>query len=239
MLEIDRQRTLLSAQFELLEASQRRADAAAVRRPTNTHEVESEHFDDLDDDLSPDVTTHVIPCVTSPRPSETTVETVSPEKRPLIIPSTCLPSDHPLCFLELRFRESQANRYIIALQEVIAEKSFQYTNIIRVAPRKSVITRARTIITKLNHKISYYAKIYNRCRAALVRLRADDETLRKFRNLTKQDVKASSAIIDPNIPGSSSLRLSWIWQMSAADEQSPSHLRECILNSLFIKQYQQ
>lgn len=155
------------------------------------------------------------------------IDTIGPEKRPLIIPSTSLPVDHSLCKLEMNLRQQQAHRYINALKEVIAEKSFQYTSVIRVAPRKSVITRARNAILKLNHKIQFYAKVYCRCRAAFIRLGADKHILDRFRDLTKHDVKASSAIRDPNIPGSSSLRLSWIWQMSPADANSPSHLREC------------
>ena len=39
-----------------------------------------------------------------------------------------------MSLLELHLRQQQANRYIVALQEVIAEKSFQYSNVIRVAP---------------------------------------------------------------------------------------------------------
>jgi len=45
-----------------------------------------------------------------------------------------------------------------------------------------------------------------------VQLGADDKTLKTFRILLKEDVKASTAILDPNIAGSSSLQLSWIWQ---------------------------
>ena len=38
---------------------------------------------------------------------------------------------------------------------------------------------------------------------------------------------ASSAIVDPNIAGSTSLRLSWIWTMAAGEGNSPRHLEEC------------
>jgi hypothetical protein len=190
------------------------------------YEDNIDEFENLDDDISSNVqSSHMSD---NPHPSNNPVQSISPEKRQLNIPSTCLPRDHSMSQLEFHLRERQANRYIIALREVIAEKSFQYTNVIRVANRKSVVTRARNTITKLNQKISFYAKIYNRCRAALKYLGADEHTLQKYRILKKQDVKASSAIIDPNIPGSSSLRLSWIWQMSSADPNSPSHLRECI-----------
>ena len=115
----------------------------------------------------------------------------------------------------------------MAIHELIAEKSFHYTHIIRVAPRKGVITCARNAIIKLNHKIAFYCKVYSRCCAALLRLAAGTVTLATFKILTKDDVKASSAVKDPNAPGSSSLSLSWIWQMSMANIHSPANLREC------------
>ena len=47
----------------------------------------------------------------------------------------------------------------------------------------------------------------------MVRLGADNTILERFRILLKEDVKASTAILKPNLPGSSNLHLSWIWQM--------------------------
>jgi hypothetical protein len=54
--------------------------------------------------------------------------------------------------------------------------------------------------------------------------------LKMFRILLKEDVKASTAILDPNITGSSSLQLSWIWQTHAGlveSESGPEMMREC------------
>ena len=58
------------------------------------------------------------------------------------------------------------------------------------------------------------------------RLTADEETMTEFRVLTPHDVKASSAVVDPNSPGSTSLSLSWIWQTLMAGA-SPAKLHEC------------
>ncbi|KAF8808485.1 hypothetical protein BYT27DRAFT_7096736, partial [Phlegmacium glaucopus] len=80
------------------------------------------------------------------------------------------------------------------------------------APKKSVCTWARTIVGKLNDHISLYSHIYKRCRAALVLLGADEETLCQFQLLQQEHVSASNMILDPNRPGASSLHLSWIWQ---------------------------
>jgi hypothetical protein len=43
-------------------------------------------------------------------------------------------------------------------------------------------------------------------------LGCDEQWLRVFRVLTREDLKVSTEILRPNVPGSSSVRLSWIWQ---------------------------
>lgn len=220
----------LSCEFERLDALQRRAVAATGE--LREFNEEQEDFDNIDDEV---LTVDSSLQEDALGPDETGGRIV-PERRPLHIPSTCLTQEHPLSKLELVLRKQQANRYVIALREVIAEKSFQFTHIIRVAPRKSVVTRARNTILKLNYQIAYYSKVYNRCRAALLRLAADEDTMDLYRKLTPQDVKASSAVVDPNSPGSTTLSLSWIWQTSTAGVltagapaagASSAKLREC------------
>src|SRR5260221_6408862 len=82
----------------------------------------------------------------------------------------------------------------------------------RNAPTKPVWTWAWGLIAKINEQIGQSCRVYGRACAALVRLNADEATLNKFLVLSKDDVKASTAILNPNIPGSSSHQLSWIWQ---------------------------
>ena len=38
--------------------------------------------------------------------------------------------------------------------------------------------------------------------------------MNQYRILTKEDLKSSMAILDPNKPGSTTLKLSWIWHSS-------------------------
>jgi hypothetical protein len=159
--------------------------------------------------------------------SDHTPTMISPEQQQISMPSNSL-QDHPLRDTELSLRKQQADRYLNALRETIAEKSFHYSHVLRIAPKKSVRTRARAIIAKLNESISLYSRIYTRCRVALVRLHADEALLGEFQILRKEDVHASTAILDPNIPGSTSVRLSWIWQTSGSEEnQTPEQVREC------------
>ena len=145
------------------------------------------------------------------------------------MPSSCLENGHPLRELELAFQKDQAACYLKALREVIAEKSFHYSNIIRVAPSKGVRTRARTVVTKLNEKIALYSRIYARCRTIMVRLGADDRTLSTFRILLREDVKACTAVRAPNEHGASSRQLSWIWHTNLSEPGTSSDtLHECL-----------
>src|SRR6202522_2236051 len=53
---------------------------------------------------------------------------------------------------------------------LIAEKSFQFSHVIRVAPREDVNTRSRAEVKKLNLKISVHCRLYTQCRARLISL---------------------------------------------------------------------
>ncbi|KAH9481966.1 hypothetical protein JR316_0006496 [Psilocybe cubensis] len=106
---------------------------------------------------------------------------------------------------------SQANSHLYKLRNMIAEKSFQYSDVIRKAPRKGMRTRARAKIDEMNHTITFYSQLYTECRARLIALGANNSILKRFQVLKKDDVKTSTAILDPNTPGSTRIKLSWIW----------------------------
>lgn len=152
----------------------------------------------------------------------------TPESRLLAIPSNYLTGNHPQRHVELDLRLRQASRCLQALRDAIADKSFQFSHVIRVAPRKGVRTRARATIAKLNHRIAHLARVYGRCRRALTRLDADNTTLDKYKILLKDHLKSSTALLNPNEPGSTRMQLSWIWQ-TAGDVagETPESMREC------------
>jgi hypothetical protein len=222
---MEKKRTLLLSEFESLGRAYRRAvtiSSTAAGPLHEYHEVPHD-FDNLDDEATSNIEDSV-----GQQPALDMEDThISPEHRPIPMPSTCLPKDHAYSKIELRLRKDQAHRYIMALREVIAEKSFQYTHVIRVAPRKAVVTRARQVVLKLNKNISFYSRTYGRCRAAMERLSDNSGAVQIYKKLTRQDVKASSAIMNPNTPGSTSLSLSWIWQITTAGDNTPSSLLEC------------
>jgi hypothetical protein len=113
--------------------------------------------------------------------------------------------------LELTLRYSRAEHHLTRIRELIAEKSFQYSHVMRVSPRKGTTTCSRASVKKLNTEIALHCRLYARCRARLILLGGDQS---RFKVLTPNDVKASTAIINPNESGSTRLKLSWIWESS-------------------------
>ncbi|PPQ93197.1 hypothetical protein CVT25_007856 [Psilocybe cyanescens] len=113
--------------------------------------------------------------------------------------------------VELGARIKQATGHLDQIHELIAEKSFLYSSVYRDAPNKGVQTRAWATIKAANHKISFHSQVYTHCRVQLIRLGVDNMTLRKLRVLKKEDVRGSTMILNPNLAGSTTLRLSWIW----------------------------
>jgi hypothetical protein len=114
--------------------------------------------------------------------------------------------------LEISHRIQHADHHLNRIRDLIAEKSFQYSHVIRVAPRKDVNTRSRAAVKKLNLQISVHCRLYTQCRTRLIKLGALPELTNRFQILTAEDVKTSTIIVNPNEPGSTKLKLSWIWQ---------------------------
>ena len=199
---LSRLREILTAQFSALDAAlqfTKILTTPGTNVPFAADDFSS--FDNLDDDVLELV------------PDESHDDNVVPvERRQLPLPSYQNFQDTHAA-IELQLRQKQAERLLHSIRTTVADKSFQYTHVVRVAPRKSVKTRARAVIAKLNAKIAVYCCAYNRCRSAMLRLGAGHDIRVRFKVLSRAHVKASSAMIDPNVPGASSMQLSWIWQM--------------------------
>jgi hypothetical protein len=222
-------RQLLISQFTILDRLKRNPSSTGIE--PNLHHDQPAFFDDLDEEevvqeqnksIPDDVPAGVVTA------AGITIEVVPPEGKGLSMPSRWDIIDNTYGFVELDLRKQQAQKIISALRDLIAEKSFQYSHVIRVSPRKGVKTRARSVIAQLNDRIGYHCRLYTQCRSAMVRLGADDITLSKFRILERQDIRSSSALLNPNEPGSTRQHLSWIWQSGATvDGRGSLGLREC------------
>jgi len=225
--EIERLRHILTAEFLLLQTLFNvHGEGGLVTG--HMEEGDPTAFDNLDDD----------PVDPGPEPDSRArrkdnpndLEVLPPERRTIMLPSTHFSEVHPLRKLELTLRIKQATRYLAAIREAVAEKSFQYSHVMRKSPSKGVRTRSRAVIAKLNERIALRCRVYGRARSALVQLGADEDTLKTLQVLSKDDVKASSAIVNPNSTGSSSVTLSWIWHSRAGLIGSgPDLMHECKL----------
>jgi hypothetical protein len=222
--ELEKLRERLILQLDILDTLRRRAAGDFVGLDGSVEPDDPATFDNLDDEVP-------VPAA-APEPAATRSYTRSqdalllpPEKRPLSMPSTWGSGDNMYRQVELQLRLKQAEKCLQALRDTIADKSFQYSHVIRVAPRKGVRTRARATLIKLNFEIALHCHVYAKCRVAMVRLGASEAILSKYHILLKEDVKSSSAILNPNEPGSSRHQLSWIWQ--TGDSIQGSGIREC------------
>jgi hypothetical protein len=200
-LQTRRLRERVAAEFAALDGILHKAGLTSAGPQIPFDSSGTNDFENLDEDaMEEDATAH----------DHITNDFVPIEHKPLPLPSyTNFEAEN--ANLELLLRQKQAQRILDSIRATVADKSFQYSHVMRVAPRKSVVTRARATIAKLNVKIANYCCAYSRCRSAMVRLGADDDVLSRFQILTRADVKASTALVDPNAAGASTLRLSWIW----------------------------
>lgn len=140
-----------------------------------------------------------------------TITELSPiERKTIVLPSNgnveSLASD-----LEIQFRTRQAQTQLNQLRDLIADILFQFSHVIRGQIRKNVRTRSQKRVKSLHNQLTLHARIYTRCRNHLVALNCGPSILGQYRVLTREDLKSSTAILDPNEPGSTSIKLSWIW----------------------------
>lgn len=235
-IEVERLRQSLSMDFFSLESHPEVVGLVGVQLPVFDAEIPTA-FDDLNENseasgggLGPDPDPNLAGPSRPRGVRGNDNDEILPESRHVILPSTHMRDNKPLCKAELNLRIKQATRFLQAIRDAVAEKSFQYSHVLRSALSNGVRTRSRASIAKTNDRIAFYCRVYTRARAAMVRLGSglgsDDTILETFKILQKDDVKASTAILNPNIPGSSNLRLSWIWQ-SGRSASGPDTMREC------------
>jgi hypothetical protein len=128
---------------------------------------------------------------------------------------------------EICLREGQANDALHAIRVNLAHKAVIFRKTVRVAKSQVTTTRAWTQVRSVENVISYNARIYSKCRKQLYKLGAD-QLLEKYRKLEKGDLKASTAIADPNARGQRNSTLPWFWSLDVkADTCSSDWMTEC------------
>ncbi|PPR08061.1 hypothetical protein CVT24_010959 [Panaeolus cyanescens] len=159
------------------------------------------------------------------------------EFQPLSLPSS-RNVDSSLAPIELQLRIRQATTQLNKIRDLIAEKSMQFSHVQRNAPTTAIKTRSRQKVKNITAELKLHSRIYSRCRERLTYLDAPTDIMDQFQHLSPADIHGSTAILDPNTPGSTSLKLSWIWhtlQPSTSDTDSRTNaVNECMYTLAFI-----
>ena len=173
-----------------------------------------EWSDAEDEEYSPDT---LLPAVEK--------DAVPPEKQLIPLPSSfgaeaCNGPLGRLALVELDLRIGQANDILRFLRTAIGQKSFLYRTNVRHPSGNSgyrKTTRSYAEVQAVELTITQGAKVYSSIRTAMERLGADGEVMERFQKLEKEDLKASTAVIDPNARGEREKTLSWIWRIGQPD----------------------
>lgn len=118
---------------------------------------------------------------------------------------------------ELLLRQGQANDSLQGVRTSLGEKSFLFRHDLRLADSKVKKTKSWTRLVTVNKKVNQHRWAYEKCRAAMIRLGADDNLLGIYRTLTREDCKVSTAVMMPNQSGQRDITLAWFWTLPSSD----------------------
>ncbi|KAG0691964.1 hypothetical protein DFH29DRAFT_883337 [Suillus ampliporus] len=113
---------------------------------------------------------------------------------------------------ETTLREGQANDMLHAIRVHLADKAVLFRTTVRPAKSQARTTRAWAQVHSVEQVINLNSMIYKKCRAQLSNLGAD-QLLEKYWVLEKSDLKATSAVADPNARGQRNSTLPWFWSL--------------------------
>ena len=190
-------------------------------------------IDDVHDDvIASGVTTSDLPAV---------VDSTHPEQQSLPLPSSFVPSSWTpiqkhLATLEYELRLGQARDALHHLRIAIALKSFIYRSRIRKnAPTSNYVRRLRSYgdANAAHMSIAHAAKVYSTARRAMLLLSPNSMIPSEFRDLTRQDLVASTAIANSNESGQGKKPLSWIWH-TISNHDDPVFVTESNYSYSFV-----
>ena len=138
---------------------------------------------------------------------------------------------------ELCLRIGQANDALHAIRLALADKAILFRNDLRGAIGQAANTRAWGKLKIVDGILKGHAAICKKCHHALVSLRADEDTLSKYRELMDADLKVTTSVLNPNGSGHRNENLAWFWSMDIPrDTQADDWMSECgdFLPDLFL-----
>ncbi|KAG1722296.1 hypothetical protein EDB19DRAFT_1645857, partial [Suillus lakei] len=113
----------------------------------------------------------------------------------------------------------QANDALHAIRVHLGAKAVIFRNTVWSAKSQASSTRAWTRVCSVETAVNLNASIYLKCRFQLAKL-PDHDLLHKYLPVKKEDLKASSAVADPNACGQRDTTLSWFWSLDVQGDTS-------------------
>ena len=136
----------------------------------------------------------------------------------------------PLLWKEYELRKGQANEALQGVRISIANLSFEYGKKLRKIKKSKVKkTRAWAGVQSVGRVLHHHRLIYAHAVAALQRL-GDPENVvgMLYKPLEVKDMKANTAVADPNAAGQRNVRLAWFWASDlSGDMDDNSRMAEC------------
>ncbi|KAG1766481.1 hypothetical protein EV702DRAFT_1050656 [Suillus placidus] len=113
---------------------------------------------------------------------------------------------------EIMLREGQANDMLHAIRVHLADKAVLFRTTVHLAKSQATTTQAWSQVHSVERVINLNSTVYKKCRAQLSNLGVG-QLLEKYQELLKSDLKATSAVTDPNARGQRNSTLPWFWSL--------------------------
>ena len=157
----------------------------------------------------------------------------SPESAVLILPSNlgiqqCTEQGYDAsAYKEKSMRIGQANDALQGLRMALSRKAILFRGL-RQATSKTKRNRSWDNIKTISESARHHVIMYLRAREALINLGATEEEKSIYRPLTQEQLKITTAIIDPALRGVRNATLPWFWTMDLqGDTEKAPDMDEC------------
>ncbi|KAF8833312.1 hypothetical protein BDN67DRAFT_864986, partial [Paxillus ammoniavirescens] len=129
---------------------------------------------------------------------------------------------------EMQLRTGQANDALHELRLALADKAVLFCTNVRHSSSQATTSRAWGRVMAVDATVNKFAKIYRVSRRAMLALGASNDILARYQVLTKDHLKVSSAVAEPNARGHRNDTLPWFWSMDVArDTEADDWMMEC------------
>lgn len=131
---------------------------------------------------------------------------------------------------EYQLRQGQANDALQGVRVSLANLSFEYGRKLRKIKKSKVKkTRAWATVQSVGRTLHLHRQIYSYAIDAISRLGDPEKKIgRQYKPLLKEDMKANTAVADPNARGQSKAKPAWFWSSNlAGDMQDNERMVEC------------